>query len=113
MADGNRPEEIKMTHHPAIKSVTWTPANREPHDHCIVFPNGLGETPCTKTYFEAHELTSRLYAEMKAAEARYERSRDLVDGDEARRLYNEHGYAQHRQDQLQGDGGHLGKSIRY
>lgn len=102
-----------MTHHPYIKSVTFTPANKEPHDHQIEFPNGLGFTPCTRTYFEAHEKTQDLYRALKAAEARWEYSRDPEDSKEANRLYNEHGYAQHRQDQLQGDGGHLGKSVRY
>lgn len=99
--------------HPAIKSVTFTPANKEPKDHAILFPNGRGETPCTRTYFEAHEKTQALYMDLKAAEARYERSREPEDGDEANRLYNEHGYAQHHQDQLQGEGGHLGISIIY
>lgn len=80
----------------------------------IYWPNGMGETPCSEEYEDANlELIAAREAldDLGGFGASNDRSFRAPDG--YAEAYERYCRASARCDQLQGEGGHLGKPIRY
>ena len=74
------------------------------HDDVILWPNGQGFTPCSKAYATAHSAAEQ-------ARIAFEGLGERDEGYAA--AYEAFHRAEAARDQLQGDGGHLGKSERF